>query len=479
MKHQALAFIIMLTLAGCTTVGPYYQRPDLGLSQDDAFVSATAPAALPGDADLRWWQRFDDPLMAQWVERALAGNLDVAVAFERVEQAQALLRAARASRSLGVAGQAVTAYRHSPGNAIRQSGQGSQNTGGASASAGLNFDWNADLWGGLRQAERSAAASVLRSQDLVQAAQLATAGLAARGYIGWREAQQEHALLRESLHVREETLRIVRIRVDAGLSSHFDLSRAQADLAAVQAEMDDAAGRILQAELALQIVTGQRPTAQTSAAMSAQSHPIPQLDGAPPVPRPIDLLRLRPDVRAAERALIAAFADIGVAQASLYPQLRLPGELLLAVSGLGTGTIVRTLTAGLSALLQVPLLDGGQRAAELDGARSRAREAALVYRKSVLESLEQVEAALIANQTIGAQRNARRAAVDASQAALRQARTLYTEGLSGFLEVLDVQRTLLANRLILMRSEADAARAAVAIFEATGLIHGMDTAHAN
>ncbi len=240
----------------------------------------------------------------------------------------------------------------------------------------------------------------------------------------------------------------------------------------MRADLDDAASRTRQAELTLQVLTGQRPSAPLSAPPPTveQTPSIPQLTGAPPVPRPIDLLRLRPDVRAAERALIAAFADIGVAEAALYPQLRLPGELLLSGAGLGTGSIVRTLTASLSALLQVPLFDGGQRAAEVSAAQSRAREAALVYRKTVLDALEQVETALLANHTVRSQRAARVAAAEASETALAQARTLYTEGLTGFLDVLDVQRTWLTNRLDLMRTEADAARAAIATFEATGLI---------
>lgn len=463
------ALLLTITLAGCATVGPRYERPDLGLKDSDTFSSAMAPATMPTEADLRWWQGFDDPLLTQWVERALAGNLDVAVAFERVEQARALLRAAQADRGFTLDGSAQTgtSYRRSRGSTNRNT---SPSTTGPNASAGLNLDWDADLWGGLQQAERSAAASLLRSQDLAQAARLATAALATRSYIAWREAQHEQALLQESLRVRQDTLRIVEVRVDAGLTSSLDLMRARADLASVQADLDDAAGRARQTELALQLLAGQRPTTSVVSSIPDQPPPIPQLNGTPSIPRPIDLLRLRPDVRAAERALIAAFADIGVAEAALYPQLRLSGDLLLSGSGIGTDTLVRTLTAGLSALLQAPLFDSGRRTAAVDSAHSRAREAALIYRQTVLEALEQVETALIADQTTHSQYQARRAAADASEMALRQARTLYTEGLTGFLDVLEAQRSWLENRQELMRTQANAARAAVATFEATGLI---------
>jgi NodT family efflux transporter outer membrane factor (OMF) lipoprotein len=479
--RTGLAVIMSAALAGCATVGPRYERPDLGISATDAFVAAAAPAVEPAEADLRWWRRFGDPDMTRWIERALDGNLDVAAAFERVEQAQALLRAAGAGRSFTLGGRVQTSVnRRSGGGSAGSSGTvgtigiagspagRSGGSSGATAGLGLGFDWDPDLWGGLRQAEQSAAASLLQSQDLAQAARLATAGASARGYIEWRVSWHEHQALQETLALREDLLRIVRVRVDAGLAPGLDALRAEADVAAARAELDEAAGRTRQAQLALYLLAGERAAAQEPGAASPA--PIPQLSGEAPVPRPIDLLRLRPDVRAAERALIASYAEVGVTQAALYPRLRLPGELLLSASGIGTGSIVTALTASLSAILDATLLDGGRRAAELDAARARAREATLVYRRTVLEALDQVESALIAGQTAASQRQARRAAMEASTQALGQARALYTEGLAGFGDVLEAQRSLLANRLELTRSEAGAARAAVATFEAIGLV---------
>lgn len=484
-RRHPLALAVALTglLAGCATTAPPEAAappPDLGLQQDDTFAAAEGRVTPPTEADLHWWRRFDDPAMTQWVERALAGNLDIAAAFERVEQAQALLRRASAERG------ATIGARAQAGGSVRDSAGGSGNAGssgssaassgqagrsGATAGAGVSIEWNADLWGGLRQAEQSAAAALLRSEDLAQAARLAAAGTAARGVVEWREAQNEQQALQETLRVREDTLRLVRVRVDAGLAPRIDVARAEAEVAAARAAFDSAAGRTRQAELALQVLAGQRPGA-TSAPLASgtTAPPIPAMHGEPPLPRPIDLLRLRPDVRAAERALVAAYADVGVARAALYPNLRLPGELLLSAAGLGTGAIVQTVTGSLSAILDATLFDGGRRAADVDAARSRARETALVYERTVLEALEQVESALIARQTIASQLQARRAAVQASASALEQARAMYTEGLAGFGDVLEAQRTWLTNRIELTRSEAASARAAVAAFEAIGVI---------
>lgn len=461
--------LMALALAGCTTVGPVYERPDVGLRDTDSFIYQDAPTAAPTEADLQWWKRFDDPLMAQWVERALAGNLDIAIAYERINQAAAALRSAQGSLRprLDAGAQAGTTYRS--GSTPNRSGT-QTDSNATSASTGLEFDWALDLWGGLGQAERAAAASLMQQRDLVQAARLATAGLAARSYLAWREALRELALLEQTLKLREETLRVVSVRVNVGLAPKLDLVRARSDLASVRAERDEARARVQQSELVLQLLAGERPAANAFSVPLQQVPPLPAIDIQLPTPRPVDLLRLRPDVRAAERALIAAYANVGVAQSALYPQLRLPGELLLTATGLGSGSLVTSLTAGLSSVLAIPLFDGGRRAADLSIAQSRAREAALVYRGTVLEALEQAESALLAIQTTRSQLEARRAAAEASDASLEQVRTLYTEGLTDFLNVLEVQRTWLENQRELVRTQADRVRAQIALFEAMGLI---------
>jgi NodT family efflux transporter outer membrane factor (OMF) lipoprotein len=457
---KAIYVLLAFTLAGCTTVGPVYERPDLGIQDTDTFIYQDAPTTAPTEADLQWWERFDDPLMAAWVERALAGNLDIAIAYERINQAAAALRAAQGGSrpSLDAGAQA----------GIRSSTQTDSTT--TSASAGLDFNWALDLWGGLRQAERAATASLMQRRDLAQAARLATAGLAARSYLAWWEALRELALLEQTLELREETLRVVAVRVEVGLAPALDLVRARSDLASVRAERDEALARVQQGELALQLLAGERPAADAFSVPLQQVPSLPAMDVHLPTARPVDLLRLRPDVRAAERALIAAYANVGVAQSALYPQLRLPGELLLTAAGLGTGSVITSLTAGLSSVLAIPLFDGGQRAADLIAVQSRAREAALVYRSTVLEALEQAESALLAIQATRSQLEARRVAAEASDASLEQVQTLYKEGLTDFLNVLEVQRTALLNQRELVRTQAELVRAQIALFEAMGLI---------
>jgi multidrug efflux system outer membrane protein len=460
-----LALLAVLT-SGCAQFGPFgsppadeVALPTLGLKADDRFGAADAAQAAPTPQDLHWWRRFDDPELAGWVERALIANVDIAIAAERVQQARALLRSAGARRgpTLGVGADATLALRRADGERRVQPG------------AALTLDFDTDLWGGLRAAERAAAAGAQRSVALRQGARLQAASLTARAYIEWRAAQQDEAALSDALALQREALRIVGIRVEAGLAPVLDRDRATTEVAAIEAERAAAAQRRGQALSALQVLAGERPRVQAlQAAEATGAGAVPALRGAQPVSRPLDLLRSRPDLQAAEQALLVAAADTGVAAAELRPRLRLPGSLIFgAVTG---GGLLELSRATLAAALELTLFDGGERQAGLDVARSRTREAALVYRQTLLRALQQVEDALMAQQ--GAQQRiaARRRANSAAVAAEAQAQTLYRAGLSGFLDLLDAQRSVLDNRRALLQAQADAASAAVVAFEAMGLM---------
>ncbi len=460
------SLLLVGSLAGCAGVAPEPPRPYIGLDAEDRYAAADPAAPTPEPSDLRWWHRFDDPLLIEWVERALAGALDIDIARERVAQADALLRSAHAQRSPSLGSEASAGYTTRPTGGQRRKGR---------LAATLTFDWDADLWGGLEQAERSAAAHLLRSQDLLQATRLATAALAARGVIEYSEAVRDAELLAQGHALQSDVLRVVRVRFDAGLAPRLDLERALAELTAIEADQATAAARTRQAFAALQLLAGERPQPPSLRAVTIaeskeeQRAIVPALSGAQPVGRPLDLLRQRSDLRAAQRALEAAVADIGVARAALRPRLRLPGTMTL-VSGVLSGTVIDTVSASIAAVIDLALFDAGERRAEVDAAESRARELALVYRQTLLQALSQVESALVGAQAAEERMEALQRSAHAAQAAVEDARTLYTAGLSTFLDVLDARRTALALRRDQVRAQADAARLAVATFEALGLI---------
>ncbi|MEJ7928358.1 efflux transporter outer membrane subunit [Ramlibacter sp. AN1015] len=471
-----LATLAALVLcAGCSSLAPRPEPVSSAVATRDLALQApfTAGEGAPQatDADLRWWHRFDDPQLAAWVERALASNVEIAIAETRIAQARALLRAAQAARGPRVDAQADLTLRLRQGASAQQQRQRRLQPG-----AGLALEFDADPWGGLRLAESAAAAGVLRSAELREAARLGTAALAARGYIAWRLALHDHAVLGDNAAILREALRIARVRVEAGIAPVLDRDRAEAELASTQAAQAAAAVRAGQARAALQVLAGERPQALAPPLVpqpdrrreGERLEPLPSLEGTQPVVQPLDLLRLRPDLRAAEQALVAAAAEVGVARTALLPRLRLPGAVVLGAA-VGGGAF-ELVSATLAGLVEAPLFDGGAAQAQVQSARARAREAELVWRQSLLEALQQVESALLARQGALVRIDAARRSAAAARAAEAQAQTLYRAGLTGFLDVVDAQRTLQSSERLLLQARADAATASVDAFEALGLL---------
>ena len=458
---------LAILFAGCATEPPTVDPPTLGITPEDTYAAAPIDAPRPAPEDLRWWHRFDDPALAVWVERALAGHPDIAIAHERVRQARALLDTAKAQRSPLVTTQLRAA--------LGSRGAGAR---GGDPRASVTLDWDSDLWGGLRQAERSAAAGVLRSAHLEQASRLAVAGLAARAFVEWREALADLSALADGLALQRDVLRVARIRVEAGLSPRLDVARPPAAAGPGGAEVAPAGLRARQADTAREVrrtlalyedlkdSPAPNPPARQDMEDDAKAPRVPGLRGELPVNRPADLLRLRPDLRAAEEELVAAAADVGVARAAMLPRLVLQGTIGLA-SGSGLFDIV---TGSIAALLDATLFDAGERRAGIELAESRAREAAEIYRRTLLQALGQVESALFASYGTASEIEALGRGIDAAHASLEQARSLYAAGLSGLLDVLDARRTTLEQHRRLLRARGDAARQAIAVFEAMGLI---------
>jgi outer membrane protein TolC len=181
------------------------------------------------------------------------------------------------------------------------------------------------------------------------------------------------------------------------------------------------------------------------------------------------LLRRRPDVRAAELALISATSQIGVETATLYPELTLDGSLAFGVTGYGTGPIVRTAMAAIGAMIDATLYDGGERRANITVAEEEAEQAFLTYRQTLLNAIEEVESAIYGYVGAVAQRDSLIASVQYHRDAFEQSRVRYVQGLSDFLDVLDSQRSLTTSLQSLADSETDLELETINLYSAAGL----------
>jgi NodT family efflux transporter outer membrane factor (OMF) lipoprotein len=290
----------------------------------------------------------------------------------------------------------------------------------------------------------------------------------ARTYVALRGAQQRLSLTQDSLDLQRRTVEIVSSRVNAGLAPGLDLSRAEASVQALEADLSPIETEIRQARDSLSTLLGRRPGGLDELVPTNATSSVPAILATPVLGQPADLLRRRPDLRAAERYLQSATAGIGVAKSALYPSLTIPAKFQVTMNGFGAAEIIRTLLASLGATLSIPIFDGGAARADLTVAEEQAHQALITYRTTLLTALSEVESALHAHD--GAQRRlqALDRAVAADARAYEQASTLYAQGLTSFLDILDAQRTMTTTRLRQVVTQTDLATTAINLFQAAG-----------
>jgi outer membrane protein, multidrug efflux system len=453
-----LAFAILLS--GCA-VGPDYLRPANWLP--DAFQETpTAEVKIENPSvNARWWSLFQDETLSSLIEQALTGNADLRTAVARVEQADAAAREAGASFFPNVDAQAS-------GNNTHLSEKTATWTVNSpeilrARSAGLSLSYELDVWGRVRRSNEAARANLLANQYSRDAIQLSVAGLVAGNYLSLRALDAQLAVTEESLKSREESARLVKTRVDAGLVSPLDQYQADGALAALQAQRADLRRARALAAHQLALLTG-KPDLQIAAGDLRQL-PLPPV---PPAGLPADLIEGRPDVREAEQRLIAANANIGVAKAAYYPKFSLTGGI-----GSESKTLSDLFSSGASTWsgglgLFMPLLDFGRTSARVDQAKAVNEQSLIAWQKSLEVAYKEVRDALVNLRENGVAENAQQQRVDNARNALKLARLRYDAGYSGFLEVLDAQRVSNDALLAMIATRQARLTAAVELFKALG-----------
>ena len=448
---------LLLAVAACAQ-GPDYVPPRAEIPAGWSLPLATAPQGR------EWWQAFDDPQVAALVVRALAANPDLAAA-------EAAVRAARALADKAAGGTLpeldLSAGASRSRNPASESGGVKTKARTATAlSTGFDASWELDLWGKLGRGVEVAIATAEASRAEADGVRLTLIGDVVRSYVELRGYQLRLSVAEQTVAAYADTVVLTEAKFQAGTGSGLDLVRAQAQLASSRAELPS-----LQAELrarlhALSIRTAQAPTAL--AALLAARAPVPALVAAPGLGVPADLVRRRPDLRQAERTLAAATAEIGVAEADLYPSLTLSGSVGLSAVSAGSLLELAARTWSFGPSLLLPVFDGGTRRAELAYRRALAEQAEQQWRGAVLTALGEVEDSLVAWDQQVKRRDALVAAVATSRAALDLATELNAKGMSSYLDVLDAQRELRDLEAQLAEAQVAVVSDLVALYKALG-----------
>lgn len=452
-----LGAMALSLLAGCMTVGPDYQPPapeavTLQAAVDPAFSRASPVAA--------WWSEFDDPTLEQLVQRALADNLDLSIAMARVREARALFSEQRLDQLPHVTAAGSYDRRRQP--EVLADGQ---RVTTESALLGLDAAWELDLFGRQRRATEAARAALDAEWANHADAQVIVAAEVAGTYFQLRGTQKRIALARRTLENLQQTQRLTEDRWALGAGSELDVQSSRARMKAIEADIPLLEASEVQARHRLAVLLGQRPGALDGL---LQPREVPPYMRALPIGDPGELLRMRPDVRVAERRLAAATASVGVATVDLFPRISLNGFIgFLSLDG--TGLLAGGNKAwALSPTLSWAAFDIGSVRARLRATEARAEGVAAEYEKTVLLALEETENALVRYA-----RQQQRLLLTAEQAmAARRAevlaQALYQDGAEDFLALLDAQRNLLSAEDALAVAEAAASIEVVGVYKALG-----------
>lgn len=481
-RRLSPALVLVLALVSACTVGPDYRPPQ---PQVPAQWTQRGGMLTSEPADLAaWWRTFHDPQLNSLVSRAAASNLELRAAALRIAQARAQrdIATSGAWPSLNASG-AYARTRISERTATTSLLGLGQSTG-ASPSGGVGgsipglanpfdqfqygFDaaWEADLFGRVSRSVEAADAGVQASVEERHDAFVSLAGEVARAYIELRSAQREQLIARDSLQTQRGILELAQQRRDAGVGDDLDVANAAAVAAGTQAQLPLYQRRITQAVNQLSLLLAQQPGALSEELEAVQA--VPPVPPRMPAGLPADLVRRRPDIRAAEARLHAATAQVGVATADFFPDLTLHLGLGLQAERVKDLTDWASHFMSLGPSLELPVFDGGRRRATVRLQGLRAQEAAVGYAGAVLDALHEVDNAAAACDAEQERQAALAAAVSQEQTALQLAQQRYQSGIAGFIEVLDAERSQQQAQLAQADSAAAAADSFVALYKALG-----------
>lgn len=437
-------------LAACAPISP----------QTPPQVAVAVPGSWSTDTDVRpvdtanYWTRLNDPLVDRHVDRALANNRDIAQAAARVAQARAGARAARASFLPQIDGSG--GIRRNVGDLADDRLQ---------FSLGADAQWEIDLFGRIGNnvaASRADLAAV--GYGLADLRRL-IAGQVAQATVSARTLAVQRAIARETVSIQDENLQIARWRLQAGLVSSLDVEQAAAQRAQTAASIPALERDFAQAANTISTLIGEPPGA-VRIALEADARAIPVPPDASGLDTPAAILRIRPDVRQAEAALLADTARIGVARAQLLPLVRLTGNI--GTSSFGVGNLFDVVTGGLFAGVSQLIFDGGRARAQVAGAEAAAQGSLAAWEQTILAALEDVESAAVAMRSARERVQLNGAALEAANNAALLARSQYQAGLIDFQTLLTTENQLLGARNALAASEAERANAFIALNQALG-----------
>ncbi|MCE4574721.1 efflux transporter outer membrane subunit [Caballeronia sp. CLC5] len=491
LRAIALAVLACVSITGCM-VGPDFERPKA--AAPDAFdrtLTAQAPSkAVAASFIPDWWTLFDDPMLNALEQRLADSNLDVAAATARLLQSRAQRRivgaaglptldaAASYNRERGSENGILSLLGVTPTQSQSQSASGSAPLGvsaipGSKGSpaydlyqAGFDASWEIDIWGRVRRSVEAATALNHASYEDRNAILLAARAELARDYVDLRSTQSLLEIARQNLGIARDAVKLTQVRVREGVTTDLDVANALAQMETIESLIPTLESHRDTSINAIGVLLGEQPGALQH--MLADARDVPTLPRQVPVGFPSELAQRRPDIKKAEAQLHAATASIGMAKADFYPRIALNGSAgfqSLQLSNLAdwaSGQFV------VGPSITFPIFEGGRLKGTLQLREAQQQEAAIVYKRTVLEAWREVDDALLVYDAEQRRHERLTTVVTLNKRALGIAQQRYKAGALDYLDVLNVQRQLLDAQSKLEESKATAAENLITLCKSLG-----------
>lgn len=468
----------LAALSGCT-VGPDYRgAPDVtGTDHANAFVRVPSTGVASTHAPSQWWNTLDDAQLTTLIDTALAHNQNLQAAQARLRESRAQLQQQRAEALPTVSADAAAIRTRKPDISALQTSQTNTTSHGQGPlqlyTAGFDASWEADLFGGTRRAIEAASAQADAVDADLADTQVSLAAEVAQAYINLRDQQQRLKLANQSAELEQQTLVLIQQRRDRGVAGDADVERQTTQVENTRATLIPLDEQITESLDQLAVLTGQAPGALDHE-LSAPA-PLPVLPATVPIDDPAQMLKQRPDIRAAERRLAASNAQIGERTADLFPKVTMLG--FVGSNAVDPGHLTRksSLTWLGVPYLQWDVLDFGRTRSGIRQAEANRDEANARYAQTVLAALQDANNAL---SRYGHQRESVTRLQKIETSADRSAtlmRQRYGAGASSMIDLLDTQRVQFSAQQNLVEGQANLLKDFVSLQKSLGL--GWRSAH--
>jgi NodT family efflux transporter outer membrane factor (OMF) lipoprotein len=461
-----IAAVSCLLLTACA-VGPNYERPKVATPDKfkeygDWVVAKPADNVPKG----KWWEIFNDPVLGALEEQVNVSNQTLAANEARYRQARAAVREARAAFFPTIGANAgATRSRRGTGTSVTTP-SGTVTTGGNSAtsySVGLDAQWEVDLWGRVRRQVEAARAGEAASAADLEAARLSLQAELATNYFQLRVTDVQRELFDDTVKAFRTSLDIANNRYRAGVAAKVDVVQAESQLRSVEAQAIDLRATRAQLENAIAVLVG-KPAGDFRIEPTKFQARIPEI----PPGVPSTLLERRPDVASAERRVVAANAQVGVAQAAYFPSITLNGSLGYAGGALASLVSAPNRAWSLGLGLADTLLDFGARSGRIEAARGAYDESVANYRETVLVSFQEVENGLASIHWLAEEGQVQQEAARLARESVALTVNQYKAGTVGYLNVVQVQATQLNEERTTVALLGRRLAASVALIRALG-----------